>query len=226
VSQAKREAARAAIGLLPERGVVGLGSGSTAELFIEEVGRLVASGRELVGVPTSEASRNQAAALGIPLLDDSGPWSIDVCVDGADEVSETLDLIKGGGGCHSREKIVNHAARTNVVVVDESKLSPRLGQKWAVPVEVLPFGLQSTRLWLEQHGRVSIRERAGRPFVTDSGNFIYDVRTGAIDDPRALDQALRSIPGVVETGLFIARADIVVVAGADGVRQLRPPNPL
>lgn len=226
MSQAKREAARAAIGLLPERGVVGLGSGSTAELFIEEVGRLVASGRELVGVPTSEASRNQAAALGIPLLDDSGPWSIDVCVDGADEVSETLDLIKGGGGCHSREKIVNHAARTNVVVVDESKLSRRLGQKWAVPVEVLPFGLQSTRLWLEQHGRVSIRERAGRPFVTDSGNFIYDVRTGAIDDPRALDQALRSIPGVVETGLFIARADIVVVAGADGVRQLRPPNPL
>jgi ribose 5-phosphate isomerase A len=226
VPQAKREAARAAIGLLPERGVVGLGSGSTAELFIEEVGRLVGSGRELVGVPTSEASRNQAAALGIPLLDDSGPWSIDVCVDGADEVSETLDLIKGGGGCHSREKIVNHAARVNVVVVDESKLSARLGQKWAVPVEVLPFGLQSTRLWLEQHGRVTIRERAGRPFVTDSGNFIYDVRTGPIDHPRALDMALRSIPGVVETGLFIARADIVVVAGADGVRQLRPPNSL
>jgi ribose 5-phosphate isomerase A len=226
VSQAKREAARAAIALLPERGVVGLGSGSTAELFIEEVGRLVASGRELVGVPTSEASRRQAETLGIPLLDDSGPWSIDVCVDGADEVSDALDLIKGGGGCHSREKIVNHAARINVVVVDESKLSARLGQKWAVPVEVLPFGLQSTRLWLEQHGRVSIRERAGRPFVTDSGNFIYDVRAGAIDDPRALDLAFRSIPGVVETGLFIARADIVVVAGADGVRQLRPAHPL
>jgi ribose 5-phosphate isomerase A len=226
VSQAKRQAARAAIGLLPERGVVGLGSGSTAELFIEEVARLVGSGRELVGVPTSEASRRQAAALGIPLLDDSGPWSIDVCVDGADEVSDALDLIKGGGGCHSREKIVNHAARTNVIVVDESKLSARLGQKWAVPVEVLPFGLESTRRWLEQHGRISIRERGGRPFVTDSGNFIYDVRAGAIDDPRALDLALRSIPGVVETGLFIARADIVVVAGADGVRQLRPRNSL
>jgi ribose 5-phosphate isomerase A len=226
VSQAKRQAARAAIGLLPERGVVGLGSGSTAELFIEEVARLVGSGRELVGVPTSEASRRQAAALGIPLLDDSGPWSIDVCVDGADEVSDALDLIKGGGGCHSREKIVNHAARTNVIVVDESKLSARLGQKWAVPVEVLPFGLESTRRWLEQHGRISIRERGGRPFVTDSGNFIYDVRAGAIDDPRALDLALRSIPGVVETGLFIARADIVVVAGADGVRQLRPQNSL
>jgi ribose 5-phosphate isomerase A len=221
VSQVKREAARAALCLLPERGVVGLGSGSTAELFIEEVGRLVASGRDLLGVPTSEASRRQAAALGIPLLDDSGPWSIDVCVDGADEVSETLDLIKGGGGCHSREKIVNHAARTNVIVVDESKLSQRLGEKWAVPVEVLRFGLESTRQWLEQHGRASLRERAGRPFVTDAGNFIFDVRAGAIDDPRALDLALRSIPGVVETGLFIARADIVVVAGANGARQLR-----
>lgn len=220
MSQAKREAARAAIGLLPERGVVGLGSGSTAELFIEEVGRLVAAGRELVGVPTSEASRRQAVALGIPLLDDAGPWAIDVCVDGADEVSDSLDLIKGGGGCHSREKIVNHAARTNVIVVDESKLSRRLGEKWAVPVEVLRFGLESTRQWLERHGRVSLRERAGRPFATDSGNFIFDLRAGAIDDPRAFDLALRSIPGVVETGLFVARADIVVVAGADGVRQL------
>ncbi|HTV23982.1 MAG TPA: ribose-5-phosphate isomerase RpiA [Polyangiaceae bacterium] len=226
MSQAKREAARAALALLPERGVVGLGSGSTAELFIEEVGRLVASGRELVGVPTSDASRRQANSLGIPLLDDSGPWAIDVCVDGADEVSDTLDLIKGGGGCHSREKIVNHAARTNVIVVDESKLSARLGEKWPVPVEVLRFGLESTRQWLEHHGRVSLRERAGRPFVTDAGNFIFDVRAGAIDDPRAFDLALRSIPGVVETGLFIARADVVVVAGADGVRQLRPSSAL
>lgn len=226
MSQAKREAARAALALLPERGVVGLGSGSTAELFIEEVGRLVAAGRELVGVPTSEASRKQAAALDIPLLDDDGPWEIDVCVDGADEVSDSLDLIKGGGGCHTREKIVSHASRTNVIVVDESKLSRRLGEKWAVPVEVMRFGLESTRRWLESHGRVSLRERGGRPFVTDAGNLIYDVRAGAIDDPRALDMALRSIPGVVETGLFIGRADIVVVAGADGVRQLRPPSSL
>jgi len=226
VSRVKREAAREALALLPERGVVGLGSGSTAELFIEEVGRLVASGREIVGVPTSDASRRQAAELGIPLLDDGGPWEIDVCVDGADEVSDTLDLIKGGGGCHSREKIVNHAARTNVIVVDESKLSRRLGEKWSVPVEVLRFGLESTRQWLERHGRVNLREHAGRPFVTDSGNYVFDVRAGAIDDPRALDLALRSIPGVVETGLFIGRADVVVVAGANGVRQLRPSSAL
>jgi ribose 5-phosphate isomerase A len=224
VLQTKREAAQAALGWLPERGVIGLGSGSTAELFIESVAELVASGRQFTGVPTSEASRQKAAALGIPLLADEGPWTIDVCVDGADEVSLALDLIKGGGGAHSREKIVNFAAHTNVIVVDESKLSRSLGEKWAVPVEVLPFGLQSTRRSLERHGSVALRERAGRPFVTDSGNFIVDVRTGIIADPRALDLALRAIPGVVETGLFIARADVVVVAGAAGVRQLHRPT--
>jgi ribose 5-phosphate isomerase A len=220
VLQAKREAARAALGLLPERGVIGLGSGSTAELFIESVAELVAAGRQLRGVPTSEASRQKAAALGIPLLPDTGPWSIDMCVDGADEVSAALDLIKGGGGAHSREKIVNYAARINVIVVDESKLSRALGEKWPVPVEVLPFGAQSTYRALERHGSVTLRERAGRPFVTDSGNFILDVRTGPIADPAGLERALDAIPGVVETGLFIARADVVVVAGADGVRQL------
>jgi ribose 5-phosphate isomerase A len=221
MSEAKREAARAALGLLPERGVVGLGSGSTAELFIDEVARLVKGGRELRGVATSEASRRRAESQGIVLLPDTGPWQVDVCVDGADEVSEALDLIKGGGGCHSREKIVSHAALLNIIVVDESKLSLRLGEKWAVPVEVLAFGAQSTRRCLERHGDVTLRERGGRAFVTDSGNFIFDVRAGAISDPSALDGALRAIPGVVETGLFIGRADIVVVAGSGGVRQLR-----
>lgn len=221
MSDAKREAARAALSLLPERGVVGLGSGSTAELFIDEVASLVAAGRELRGVATSQASRRRAESRGIELLPDSGPWQVDVCVDGADEVSEALDLIKGGGGCHSREKIVSHAARCNVIVVDESKLSARLGEKWAVPVEVLSFGAESTRRCLSQHGVVTLRERGGQPFETDSGNLVFDVRAGVIADPAALDRALRSIPGVVETGLFIARADVVVVAGPGGVRQLR-----
>src|SRR2546423_1651429 len=102
---AKLAAARAAVAELPERGVLGLGTGSTARLFIDEVGKLVAAGRAFTGVPTSDASRAQARALGIPLLDDGGPWVIDVCVDGADEVSDALDLIKGGGGAHTREKI-------------------------------------------------------------------------------------------------------------------------
>src|SRR5262249_36670867 len=127
---AKRTAARAALKELPESGIVGLGSGSTSRLFVEELAPLVRSGRRLVGVPTSESTRTLAASLGIPLLADEGPWAIDVNVDGADEVSDALDLIKGGGGAHAREKIVNYAAARNVVIVDGSKLSSRLGEKW------------------------------------------------------------------------------------------------
>src|SRR5215469_4889832 len=132
--EAKRAAARAALVDLPERGIVGLGSGSTSRIFVEELAPLVRGGRELVGVPTSESTRELAAKLGIPLLGDEGPWKIDVNVDGADEVSEALDLIKGGGAAHAREKIVNYAARRNVIIVDESKLSGRLGEKWPVPI--------------------------------------------------------------------------------------------
>src|ERR1700679_2468082 len=137
--EAKLLAARAAVEELPEKGIVGLGTGSTARLFIDEVGALVRAGRALVGVPTSEASRKQAHALGIPLLDDEGPWAIDVTVDGADEVDPKLSLIKGGGGAHLREKIVNFASKRNVIVVDETKLSNVLGEKWSVPVEVVRF---------------------------------------------------------------------------------------
>lgn len=219
--EAKRLAARAALELLPEEGLVGLGSGSTARLFIDGVGELVRAGRRLRGVPTSEASRRQAEALGIPLCDDLGPWDIAVCVDGADEVSAGLDVIKGGGGCHTREKIVNFAARQNVIVVDDSKLSVRLGEKWPVPVEVLPFGELTTVRALERFGAVSLRTTGdGARFVTDSGNCIYDLAAGVLDDPAALARALAQIPGVVETGLFVGRADVVLVAGDGGVRRL------
>jgi ribose 5-phosphate isomerase A len=217
---AKREAAVAALELLPDEGVVGLGSGSTARIFIDGVGDLVRRGRRLVGVPTSEQSREQALRLGIPLLDDEGPWSIDVCVDGADEVSARLDLIKGGGGCHAREKIVNQAARMNVIIVDESKLSQRLGERWPVPVEVLRFGHAATARALERFGSVILREKQGKPWLTDAGNPIYDVRTAPIDDPGALERELSALPGVVETGLFVDRADRVIVAGTSGIREL------
>lgn len=218
--EAKRLAARAALALLPEEGTIGLGSGSTAKLFIDAVGELVKQGRKLVGVATSEASRTQAASLGIPLLDDAGPWDIALTVDGADEVSDALDLIKGGGGCHAREKIVNFASRVNVIIVDDSKLSAKLGEKWPVPVEVLGFGHGATVRALERFGRVAKRHREGRAWMTDAGNFIYDVHVGPIDDPAGLDRELRAVAGVVETGLFVGRADRVVIAGADGVREL------
>jgi ribose 5-phosphate isomerase A len=223
-NEAKRLAAEAALHHLPERGIVGLGSGSTAKLFIEAVARLTREGRSIIGVPTSEESRQLAQLLGIPLLTDEGPWSIEVCVDGADEVSPILDLIKGGGGYHTREKVVNAASKINVIIVDETKLVSRLGERFAVPVEVLSFGHHNTAKTLARFGEAKIRLVNGRPFRTDEGSYIYDVRVGPIEDPRALDQALSGIPGVVSTGLFVGRADIVLVAGPKGVRELRRPT--
>jgi ribose 5-phosphate isomerase A len=220
--EAKLEAARAALAELPEAGVVGLGSGSTAKLFIDEVGALVKSGRKLRGVPTSEGSRRQAEALGIPLLPDNGPWAIDVTVDGADEVSDALDLIKGGGAAHTREKIVNYASKRNVIIVDGSKLSRQLGEKWAIPVEVLSFAHPTTASHLTRLGAPALRKKDGAVVRTDAGNVIYDVRVPPLESPAAMDRALRDIPGVVETGLFVGRCDLLIVASPEGVRRLEP----
>ena len=216
----KRKAAIAALEELPMSGVIGIGTGSTAKLFIAALGARVAAGARYVCVPTSQASRAQAAALGMPLLSDDGPWDIEVTVDGADEVNEALDLIKGGGGAQTREKIVNFSSRRNVIIVDASKLSRRLGDKWPVPVEVLPFAHLATRGHLARHGTPTLRLASGAPVRTDAGNFIYDVACGPIADPGALDTAMRAIPGVVETGLFVGRADVVIVARATGVERL------
>ncbi len=219
--EAKANAAHAAVAELPQSGVLGLGSGSTARLLIAEVGALVQAGRSFQAVPTSEASRVDAEKWGIPLLAGDGPWDIAVTVDGADEVDAELNLIKGGGAAHTREKIVNHASRKNVIIVDATKLSKHLGEKWPVPVEVLRFGHLSTARALSRVGRAVQRVRDGHPVVTDSGNFVYDVSTGPISDPGTTDRALRDIPGVVETGLFVGRADVVFVADERGVRVLR-----
>ena len=217
---AKRSAARAAIAELPPNGVIGLGTGSTTRFFIDELGKLVAGGRSYTGVPTSEASRAQATALGIPLLTDEGPWDIAVTVDGADEVDDALELIKGGGGAQTREKIVSYSSRRTIIIVDETKLSRRLGEKWAVPIEVLEFAHRATAAHLAGHGAPQLRTKAGVPIRTDAGNLIYDLHCGPIADPRALDLTLHAIPGVVETGLFIGRADVVLVASSAGVKRL------
>jgi ribose 5-phosphate isomerase A len=222
MADAKRSAARAALRELPSAGIVGLGSGSTAHLFVEELAREVRQGRRIVGVPTSEATRTLAASLDIPLLGDEGPWDIDVNVDGADEVSAALDLIKGGGGAHAREKIVNYSSKRNVIIIDASKLSTHLGERFPVPVEVLPFAHAATRGHIGRLGTPKLRLRAGVPMRTDAGNLIYDLSVPPISDPAALDGALRAIPGVVETGLFVGRADVVVVADERGVRRLVP----
>lgn len=218
--EAKTLAARAAIEELPKSGVIGLGSGSTAKLFVDEVGARVKAGASYRGVPTSQGTRAQAEALGIPLLADEDAWGlIEVTVDGADEVDEHLNLIKGGGGALTREKIVNASSRRNVIIVDESKTKKRLGETWPVPVEVLRFGFFGTCERLGKMGGVKQRKKDGVVFVTDAGNYIVDVATGPMDDPKAIDDAMRAIPGVVETGLFIARADLLIVAGPGGIRR-------
>jgi len=224
MDDAKRTAARAALAEVPDREgtIVGLGSGSTSRLFVEELGARVREGLRVVGVPTSESTRALAASLSIPLLGDEGPWEIDVNVDGADEVSDSLDLIKGGGAAHTREKIVNYAAKRNVIIVDSSKLSARLGERWSVPIEVLPFAHATTRAHLSRLGTPVLRSRDGAVVRTDAGNLLYDLAAGPIEDPGALDRRLRAIPGVVETGLFVGRADVVLVADASGVRRLEP----
>jgi ribose 5-phosphate isomerase A len=218
--EAKCAAARAALEELPAEGVVGLGSGSTAKLFIDEVGALVKAGRKLRGVPTSEASRIQAESLGIELLPADGPWSIDVTVDGADEVSATLDLIKGGGAAQTREKIVNYASKRNVIIVDGSKVSTRLGEKWPIPIEVLAFAHPQTATHLARWGEARLRMKDGKVVRTDAGNVVYDLRAGVIDAPAVLDRELRGIPGVVETGLFVHRCDLLIIAEESGIRRV------
>ncbi len=200
--------------------MIGLGTGSTAKLFIDVVGELVAKGHAYIGVPTSDASRAQATALGIPLLGDDGPWDIAVAVDGADEVSPALDPIKGGGGAQTREKIINYSAARNVIVVDGSKLSAHLGDKWSIPIEVLGFAHLATARHLARHGEPVLRMAGAAPRRTDAGNLIYDLKCGPIANPPELDLMLHAIPGVVETGLFIGRADVVIVARESGIERL------
>jgi ribose 5-phosphate isomerase A len=220
----KRRAALAALDYLPETGSLGLGTGSTAKHFVDLVGALVQSGRSFRGVATSEQSRTQALGLGIELMSDDGPWDLDVCVDGADEVSASLDLIKGGGGAHTREKIVNRASRFNVIIVDESKVSHQLGTRWPVPIEVLSFGHRATANLLRRFGEpVQRLDREGRPLRTDSGNWLYDLKTGPISEPGTLERELAALPGVVDSGLFVGRADVVLVAGDGGIRTLTRP---
>jgi ribose 5-phosphate isomerase A len=228
---AKRAAGEAAVDAYVRSGMrVGLGTGSTAVWAVRRIGELLADEtlQDVLGVATSSASGAEAAAVGIPLTTlDEHPY-LDVTVDGADEVSPRLDLIKGGGGAHLREKIVAQASGRFVVVVDEAKLVPELGTGFAIPVEVVPMALRPEREFLEQLGaRVDLRLAAdGTPFVTDEGNRILDADFGPLPEPQVLLDAVRTRAGIVEVGLFLDMASVVVVAGADGqVRVLERLSP-
>jgi ribose 5-phosphate isomerase A len=224
VDRCKQAAAEAAVAQLDDGIVVGLGSGSTATFAIAAMGkRVAAEGLRIIGIPTSEKSAAHARRAGIPLTTLGEHPRIDVTIDGADEVElGTLNLIKGGGGDLLREKIVAVASARMIIVVDESKLGDRLGRHFAVPVEVEPFGWQSTRERLKKLGGDPKLRLApdGRTFVTDGGHYILDIAFGPIASSAELDAKLNSVVGVIEHGLFIGLASQVIVGGANGIRML------
>ena len=224
-AQEKQQAAERAVEYVESGMVVGLGAGSTAILATRRIGQLLREGRlrDIVGFPCSRAIEAEARALGIPITLDPTD-AVDLSIDGADEVDPELHLIKGGGGALLHEKIVAQASLREIIIVDESKLSPALGTHWPLPVEVIPFGWHSQLRFLESLGaRVMVRQQSdGTPFKTDQGNLILDCAFGPIRQPAALAARLDARAGIVEHGLFIGLATEVIVAGADGVRHLTP----
>ncbi len=221
----KQAAAEYAVRYIESGMTVGLGTGSTAVFAIRRIGALLRSGelKGIVCIATSRASWEVAVELKIPMLTDDLPQDVDVTIDGADEVDPALNLIKGGGGALLREKLVAQATAREIIAVDESKLSPRLGTIHVLPVEVLPFGWRSQARFLESlGGKWAVRKTAdGKDHRTDQGNLILDCDFGPIADAAALARQLEARAGIVEHGLFLNLSFAVVVGSASGVREIK-----
>jgi len=222
----KQAAAAEAVALVEPGMVLGLGAGSTSLWALRLLARRIAAGElpGVRGVPSASDIEAAARELKVPLTTLDDETVLDLTIDGADEVDQRLDLIKGGGGALLREKVVAQASRREVIIVDETKLSDRLGEKWAVPVEVLPFGWRATAGFLEGLGAKAQRRGGDEPFVTDQGNYILDCAFGPIAEPGELGRAMKERAGVVEHGLFVGLADQVIVAAPDGVRVMERPK--
>ena len=220
----KRLAGEAALAHVESGMRLGLGTGSTAEAFVRALGVRVAEGLQVIGVPTSERTHALATSLNIPLATLDELPELHLTIDGADEIGPDLVLVKGGGGALLREKIVAAASRRMIVIADASKCVETVGA-FPLPIEVVPFGLTSTRQKIEAvaaaqglAGPVVLRQGAdGAPYLTDGGHFILDASFRRIPAPEALANALASIPGVVEHGLFIGLASLAIVARPEGV---------
>jgi ribose 5-phosphate isomerase A len=221
----KQKAAHRAVEFVKSGMVVGLGTGSTTAFAVTRIGERLKSGdlKNIVGIPTSIRTETLAGELGIPLCGLDDQPQIDVTIDGADEVDPDLNLIKGGGGALLREKVVAQASRQNIIIVDESKLSPRLGTRWALPVEVIPFALKSEENFLiSWKAAVTLRTAdKGQPYQTDQKNFILDANFGEMADPNGIADRLNERAGIVEHGLFLGLASDVIVAAQDGIRLLK-----
>jgi len=223
----KRHAAERAVEFIQSGMIIGLGHGTTAIWATRRIAELIKSKQltDILAVPCSKQTEEEARQLGIPLTTLEEHPNIDLTIDGADEVAPNFDVIKGGGGALLREKIVAQATKREIIVVDESKLSPALGTKWAVPVEVIPFGYGSQKFFLESLGaKVVVRQKEGENFYTDQGNIILDCNFGAISDPAELAEKFKQRTGIVEHGLFIRLVSDVIVAAASGTRELKRQN--
>ena len=222
----KRAAAAAAVSLVTDGMIVGLGTGSTATFAIESLASRMRQGLTFLGIPSSDRSAALATALGIRLTTFASHPQIDLTIDGADEVERgTLNLVKGLGGALLHEKIVAASSGRLAIIVDGTKLVDRLGSHAPVPVEVVAFGLETTRRRLEALGAtVAMRcTPEGSVFCTDSGNRILDCRFGPIFDPAGLEERIGRVVGVVECGLFVGLADVVFMGDASGVTRLERP---
>jgi ribose 5-phosphate isomerase A len=219
--QEKEAAARASLRFVRDGDIVGLGSGSTAAYAVRLLGERVRAGLKIRGIPTSSQTRELATSLGVPLTTFDEVQEINVTIDGADEVDPQLCLTKGGGGALLREKIVASASRQLVIIADSSKQVPMLG-KFPLPIEVIAFAQPVVKKKIEALGAsVKLRQSNGSPFVTDEGHHILDCSFGQIPDPPALARRLSDMPGVVEHGLFINMASVVLIARGHEVTELR-----
>jgi len=218
----KKLAGEKALEYIEDNMIIGIGTGSTVEYTIRKLGELVRDGLKIQGIPTSVHTQRLAKEENIPLTTLEEHPSIDVTIDGADEVDSNLNLIKGGGGALTREKIVAFNSKKLIIVVDDSKVVKCLGIDFPLPVEVVKFGWNATKKTLENFGcDVKLREiMPGEPFITDNGNYVLDCEFDRIDDPVQLEFDINNIPGVVENGLFIGLADKVIVGGKQGILTL------
>lgn len=217
----KKEAGISAVDFIESGMVLGLGTGSTVRFALEEIGKRYKEGRlkDIVGIPSSIDTEKRAKELGIPIITFDEKQELDLTIDGADEVDPQLNLIKGGGGALLREKVLAQSSLRNIMIVDESKLSPKLGTHWPVPIEVIPFAWMPVAKYLESLGsKPVLREKDGAPYTTDQNNYILDTNFGPIDDLEGLTVKLGQKAGIVEYGIFIGTASEVIVATKNGIR--------
>ncbi|MEQ6376729.1 ribose-5-phosphate isomerase RpiA [Bacillaceae bacterium S4-13-56] len=219
----KKIAAEEAVGYIRDGMTIGLGSGSTVNCMLRKLAeRIHSEGLDIVGIPTSLKTERLANELGIPLTDFSKIKKIDLAIDGADEVDQHLHLLKGGGGSLVREKIVDAMAEHLIIIVDHSKLVDHLGS-FALPVEILPFGWNITQKQIARLGcEITLRKKENDIFMSDNGNYILDCTFNKITDPKSLHEELKLIVGVVETGLFVNMADLVIAGNGEHITKLTP----